>query len=597
MINPASNRSSRWPHGASLLLLLLVAMTVVGELHLSNSVLPDTTANISAQRRMILIAWAAAWFLALTGVVLAVTGRLLSSLAAANLVALGIFVLSSTKFEYLNAKLLYPDLYFSLRDASEVEFLISHYPQTIVGAAVFLGGSVLILGAIWRREKARRRSRTLGLVLSIASIGAITAVDAYVLPRGLKENVFWRAVRDERFFSDFFMSWQFFSTLIGTPLALPVADSVDPALDDAIADMPANGSYSADRKPHILAILHESSIDPAIYFDGPQFDVRESFFASGDGARRRLIVNTFGGNTWMSEHGLALGVDVDFFAGLGPFLALVGIGEFTNTFAEALKANGYEVVANYISPLSFQNTERFYRSIGFDKVLGPDELEPFTAGQNPPRDRAYYAFALDQLEAAIEEDPHEPTFHLIWTIATHYPYRTPIFVEVRSNEIAGGNEAAEFARRQRIAADDLAWFEAELARRFPDQSFMIAGFGDHLPKITDGYFKGHEGGFRKRGESESKYLTYYRIAGINFDPDYSQLSETASIGYLGEMILGAAKLSAPPSFLIRRWLRERCSGLWSTCSDRDAMLSANALLMSGDTALIRSAESTQDAEN
>jgi phosphoglycerol transferase MdoB-like AlkP superfamily enzyme len=563
--------------------LLVVVIVILGELHLSGSALAVQQRPLTPIARFGLILWCLLWFSGLLAFVLTLSARVAFSLTTTIAAALAILALSIAKFSYLNNKLMFIDLYYSLRDWSEFEFLFAHYGELVVGAAAFLGLGVLLLTLLWRREPPLPRIRIKAAIAALAAVFSVGLVDAYVMPYGFKANAFWRAQRDERFFSDLFLSAQFLSQMLRAPLDLPHATKPDPRLEADLDRMQAaQPAAGAAKPPHIIAILHESSVDPAIYFDGLRYPVPSSFFASGDGVRRRLIVNTYGGGTWMSEHGLLLGLDLDLLPGVGGYLGMIAAGKFQNTLVDALHANGYRATANYPSALSFQNTDRFYRSIGFDDVFS---LQDMTG----TRDRDYYAFALDRLQKSLDESPQRPTFQFLWTAATHYPYKQPAFPDVRADEVVAGDQPGEFARRQRIAADDLAWLEKSLAERFPDEKFLIVGFGDHHPKITDGYFTGSdEFRFRQRDPGETRHKTYFRVAGINFAPDFSALSDTSSIGYLGEMIVGAARLPAPRAMLVRRWLRTHCAGLWSACADQQAVLSANRMLMSGDTALIKS---------
>ncbi|MGE0279563.1 MAG: sulfatase-like hydrolase/transferase [Rhizobiaceae bacterium] len=570
------------------LILAFALVVVLGELHVSGSVLPVQQRPPTPIVRFGLILWCLLWFAGLAAFVLALSARVVFSLTTTILVALAILALSIAKFSYLNQKLMFIDLYYSLRDWSEFEFLFEHYGELVIGAALFLGLGLLLLGMVWRRERPLsgiRAKAAMGTALAALSVGM---VDAHVMPTGYKSNAFWRAQRDERFFSDLFLSAQFLSQMLSAPLDIPHAANPDPTLEaDLIRMQAAQPSAGATKPPHIIAILHESSVDPAIYFDCPRYAVPSSFFASGDAVRRRLIVNTYGGGTWMSEHGLLLGLDLDLLPGVGGYLGMIAVDKFQNTLVDALHANGYRVAANYPSALSFQNTDRFYRSIGFDDVFS---LQHMTSN----RDRDYYAFALDRLQKSLDEAPQRPTFQFLWTAATHYPYKQPAFPDVRTDEIVAGDQAAEFARRQRIAADDLAWLEKSLADRFPGEKFLIVGFGDHHPKITDGYFTGStEFRFRQHDPRETRQWTYFRVAGVNFTPDFSVLSDKSSIGYLGEMIVGAARLPATRAMLVRRWLRMHCAGLWSACANQSAVSSANRMLMGGDTALIKPETATQ----
>jgi len=559
---------------------LLALVVVLGELHVSGSTLPQQLRPLSAAGRVGLILWSLLWFAGLALILLALSARWIFALAATLVAALAILVLSVTKLAYLNSKLMFIDLYFSLRDWAEIEFLVGHYTEIVIGTLVFLACSALALVVLWRSDLPLPGIRLKAAICALIVVVAIGGIDRTIMPYNLKANAFWRVARDERFFSDLFLSAQFFSDMLRMPIALPHTAKVDPALAADLDRMQA-AQPVAGKPPHIILVLHESSADPAIYFDGPRYQVQPGFFTSGDNVRRRLVVNTFGGNTWMSEHGLLLGVDLNYLPGIGPFLGMVAVGKFANTLADELRADGYRVVANYPSALSFQNTGRFYRSIGFDDVvsLAPLGLQ---------RDRDYFAYALDQLRQSIADDADRPTFQMLWTAATHYPYNTPAFPQVRSDEIVNGDPAAEFARRQRIAADDLAWFEQQLAASFPDQRFLVVGFGDHQPKITDGYYSGAAAPpMRPNDTAETRFLTYFRINGVNFQPDYAELSQKASIGYLGEMILAAARLPASRAVLARRWLRLRCDGMWFDCADQAAVLSANQVLSSGQSALVR----------
>ena len=561
--------------------LVLAAVVVLGELHVSGSMLQPQPRPLTPLGRFGLILWSLLWFGGFGALVLAVSARKLFTFTATIIAALAILVLSATKFSYLNSKLMFIDLYFSLRERSEIEFLIAHYTEIVLGASVFIALAALALVLVWRRDSPLPNIRLKAGICALLATLAIGGIDRYVMPYSFKTSAFWRAQRDERFFSDLFLSAQFFSEMLRMPIELPHATTPDPALVAELDNLEKAQAAPSGKRPHIILILHESSVDPAIYFDGPRYAVQPAFFTSGDGVRRRLLVNTFGGNTWMSEHGALLGLDLSYLPGIGPFLGMVAVGKFANTLADELRADGYRVMANYPSALSFQNTERFYRSIGFDEVTTVAPLKP-------RRDRDYYDYALGRLRAALAQEPSRPTFQMLWTLATHYPYKSPAFPDVRAAEIVAGDQAAEFARRQRIAADDLAWFEHQLAADFPGESFLVVGFGDHQPKITESYFsRGAGSPLRPVDAAETRFLTYFRVDGVNFEPRYDALSPKASIGYLGEMILGAAGLPASRAALARRWLRLHCSGLWFDCTDQKAVLAANAVLSTGDTALIR----------
>lgn len=314
----------------------------------------------------------------------------------------------------------------------------------------------------------------------------------------------------------------------------------------------------------------------------------EEFFASGDGKRRRLNVETYGGRTWISEYGFLLGLNASYLGPTYEFLGMVQAGKFQNTLPQRLAELGYVTVANYPSPLSFMNTGRFYRSLGFDVLNNPETLGLRIIENNRPRDREYYQRVLEDIQSRTDRQDRRPGFYFVWSTATHYPYWKPMFPDVRSNEIVQGDQAAEFARRQRIANDDLKWFQRELGRKFPSQKFVLAGFGDHHPIITSDYFDVNAApNVRPRDETETLHRTYYRIVGINFDPDYASLTDEIEIGYLADSIMSAARLPLGPSFAARAWLRRRCLGLWLTCPETPAVVQTNSMLSEGPSSIFR----------
>jgi Sulfatase len=519
-------------------------------------------------------------FLAAT-VCLLLTARPVFSATFALILVLSIIELSRTKFFYTQMKLLPQDLYYHLGQWAEWEFFLSVYRSLVVKMFLATAAAIALLLVAWRSDAFRIR-RAISLVLLV-----IAGIASEALAREAPiQNLYALAAFNERHLSEFILSTRDLVRLRQEPLALPTGDNTVPTPAPTVAEIASRERI----KPNIIVVLHESSVDPSIYFDGKRYEVPKSFFQSGDGQIRRLLVHIYGGGTWVSEHGFLLGVDVSYFGERQNFIGVLGLDRFQNSIPQELKRLGYLTVANYPSPGTFMNTKRFYRSIGFDVVNEPNEMGlhilPLKPGR--PRDRAYYEFMLKDFAQRRAAKHQEPIFYFVWTTATHGPYVTAEFPTERSDEIVKQDEPAEFARRQRFAADDLAWIENELRKRFPNEAFLIAGFGDHHPYVTGPYFKGAKSApLRAHDPNEGSLKTYYRINGINFLPSYSNLPATAEIGFLGEIILEAAGLDASPALMARRTLRMRCDGLWATCSKTDAVLGANSQLSTGTTSIFK----------
>ncbi|WP_156318453.1 sulfatase-like hydrolase/transferase [Rhizobium sp. AAP43] len=521
------------------------------------------------------------------GLLIFITRRIIFSTAIVILTFGTLLAISRTKLSYLGVRLSYQDLYYYLRDYSEVSFFIDHY----FGLALLLGATAFLVPlaayVVFQLDGNHVRR---GLSIPAISLGVCLVIIGWtaVTPQ-VKADIFFRSAYDQRHFSTLFISAVAFSEAIARPMEImaPQPDlATAPPLK--LSDLPQPSTAQEDEYPDIIAILHESSVDPGIYFDGERYQVPSDFFASGDGVRRRLHVETFGGRTWISEYGFLLGLNASYLGPTYEFLGIIREGKFKNTLPARLQELGYTTIANYPSPPTFMNTGRFYKTLGFEVINDPKKLGLKIIENNRPRDRAYFERVIAEIEERGIEPNGRPAFYFVWTTATHYPYRQPMHPDIRANEIMAGDDGAEFARRQRIARDDLKWFEGELKTKFPNKKFLVVGFGDHHPLITAGYFSEKpELNFRPKDAKETNTMTYYRINGINFEPDYKRLNDEIEIGFLADSIMAAARLPLGPSFAVRSWLRQRCNGQWLKCPDATAVRQVNTLLSKGPTSLFK----------
>jgi hypothetical protein len=80
----------------------------------------------------------------------------------------------------------------------------------------------------------------------------------------------------------------------------------------------------------------------------------------------------------------------------------------------------------------------------------------------------------------------QPLFTFIETMATHGPYSYAYMPEVAVSGGGPGTDPAmhEYLRRLSMAGVDYNFLRAEIARRFPEQSFLIVHYGDHHPTAT-----------------------------------------------------------------------------------------------------------------
>jgi phosphoglycerol transferase MdoB-like AlkP superfamily enzyme len=517
------------------------------------------------------------------GALTLLTQHLALSIGCALVFCSTIFIASKTKFSFLKTRLLFSDVYFHLREKAEIKFFLAHFGKVAAVTFALLVLAVLLIFAICWGDVARIPQQQVGLFLLVITPAWLYAVRR-VAPPDVRNDIFRRAALDERHISGFLISAYTFPSLIKREFTLPHTGECFP---QSLGER-RTSSFETETRPNVIVILHESSVDPTIYFRGANYEVSPKFFSSGDGKTRRLTVKTWGGGTWISEYGFLLGVDTSYFGDLSGFLGVIGVNRFQNTVPQEFGRLGYLCVANYPSPSSFLNTDRFYKSIGFDRVNTPDDMGLHISPLGRPRDRDYYEYLIRDFRGRRLAHESRPLFYFVWTTANHQPYTSPMFLDVRASEIKIDDIAAEYSRRQRISADDLAWFEDQLKKFFPDEEFIVAGFGDHHPIITEDYFRDERRpNIADRVEGETMYQTYFRMKGINFAPSYKGLPDGLDISFLGEAILEAARLPASPAVNARRWLRRQTGGVWASASaeNYNAVSWTNYILSHGETSV------------
>lgn len=331
---------------------------------------------------------------------------------------------------------------------------------------------------------------------------------------------------------------------------------------------------SRPRKPNIILILHESTIDPRPYRPEEVDRFAEDPFVSADGVTRKLIVETYGGSTWISEYGVMLGLSTHYFRPNQAFLGHLFQGQMRHSLIHALAAQGYGTTYVYPAPKSFANTGRFYAALGIERVI--DYFDQPKPAYNR-RDRDHYEMVLRDLARRRAEQDNRPQFSFVMTEAPHFPWDTPYFPDVRADEIRPGDPYAEYARRLRIGHDDYKAFKARLAADFPGEQFLLVGFGDHHPRWTASYIDSTD------PATSPRYETFYRLDSIGMALPRDLPTEAIEIGYLGTIALEAAGLELDASYRARRETLTACRGLLFRCQDQDRIKAMHrALVERGD---------------
>lgn len=524
------------------------------------------------------IALVAAFTLFLTSVLALITRRRLAPIAIACGLMVLLTVLSVVKFEFLRASLYALDFYYYTRP-TEFFFLRDQYPRALyAGLAAGAAAMALAVLLVAADESRITRRRALGLVC----LTGLMLATAYQ----------WRGQRDKIYH---FVGWYHVSAL---PASLPEAVGVlaqggflqgggTGGTINSIPIAPLAKEDTSQPKPTIISILHESSFNTALFPIQCGGTQPEALYTSGNGKRYDLRVETYGGATWLTEYGLMLGISTYYFGDARSFIGYTMENRVKDSLPRQLNQDGYETVALYPSPKQFVNTGEFYRSLGIGKLLDYTDLG---ATSELERDRFYYAKAIEQIRAHKASGSKAPLALFLWTMASHGPYDHTIHQEVApdgASICAKDGPWSEYIRRMLMAEDDLAWFSEQLKAEFPDEPFMLVGFGDHQPFLSQEFLKPASAGTRLPTKNSVGYQTFFRITGVNYEPDWSSVPASIDTPFLGNVMMRAARLPRHGFYNDRDKLMELCGGRYNDCAHQNEILSFHDRMIDSATIVNR----------
>lgn len=344
--------------------------------------------------------------------------------------------------------------------------------------------------------------------------------------------------------------------------------------------------HPAARRPHIIMVHDESS-----------FDIRQntrvktpsgygSHFLSSDGKARRLVVETAGGASWLTEYNVLTGLSARSFGRFSYFVTRIASGRVERGLPMALRRCGYSTVSLYPAYGAFMSARNFQLTTGIQRFhdardLGAKGIEP---------DRFFYDAAVRLL---AQEPQGTPVFMYVYLGANHFPWTTRFRPELTPGWRGPGNTASvdEYLRRQAMSADDYRGFVDRLKRQFPNEPFLIVRYGDHQPEFSHEIIQPvlDQAGLAERMTvyDPRYYSTYYAIDAVNFKPVSSATTmDTIDAAYLPILIQDSAGLPLDPTFEEQRKIMLRCKGVFYACKDGAEARRFNRLLI--DAGFIKS---------
>src|SRR5262249_25184193 len=380
--------------------------------------------------------------------------------------------------------------------------------RSVVAVLVTLIATALLGSAVYRVDASRvgRRHAFGGAV--VFSFVALIAAD----PREARQHM--------GFYYEHRHLWFFFSSWVETGQALWRGHLLDAAAKQPGPSLRLPASCNpASKLPHIV-LIHQESVVPPSYFPSLGYDRRmDPFFHAHDGKLHKLRVETYGGASWLSEFSGLTRLSACSLGDLRQFSQTIMAGRVRETLPQTLARCGSRNVA-------FHPMLRIYLSIGnFLAAVGVHQLfdaKDQGAKSGTERDRFYYSSALGEMERHFKTS-NQPLFTFIETMATHGPYTYTYMPDV---DIPGGGPGTdpdmhEYLRRLSMARIDYEFLRSELARRFPDQAFLIVHYGDHHPTATRtllGFAKDADIEYVLRSGNPAALVTYYAVDAVRYQP-------------------------------------------------------------------------------
>jgi hypothetical protein len=248
---------------------------------------------------------------AIAGAAFAMSGRLSSSIFIACYVGLLACMVSLIKYRLKGSDLHGYDLIFSGSDPEAIRFLASEYAYFVFPVLLAAAGGLATVAFCFRAEPGGSQGPVRRLAPLLVSAAGL--IISYPLQPEHPRYFHYLAG---------FNASSFFVSLLDLPLLLDDIDLVERlaalppqgAFDDSTACKPEDGS------PDVIMVLSESQTDP-VHF--PQIKVGKPFsesFRSGDGKKHELVVETFGGGTWIANLSMLTGLSSTDFAPQSPYL-------------------------------------------------------------------------------------------------------------------------------------------------------------------------------------------------------------------------------------------------------------------------------------
>ncbi|MBM6580352.1 sulfatase-like hydrolase/transferase [Microvirga sp. BT689] len=297
-------------------------------------------------------------------------------------------------------------------------------------------------------------------------------------------------------------------------------DTIKSSIDLGSPQQTQSADTSCSSCPDMIFVHLESTFDPVILED---YTLGQGYLdlTSGRGLAHEqsgpLLVNIFGGRSWISEFELLCGVHHQMFDDGGTYPHSF-IAPFTRSCVPSyLKTLGYETHAIYTANPFFAGVAEGFKRYGIDTFLDNKKIN---APTNWKEQRDFYY--VDALRRLLAQPSNHPRFVFLSTNSNHGPHGASPREQYPgpfNPDSAKSVELKDYINRLNDTYQTMLDLEQELGRI--DRSVAILFYGDHQPHFKKIYSQRAQ----KSYGSRLRNITFYRMA-RNYD---ASLTPTKSI--------------------------------------------------------------------
>ena len=302
-------------------------------------------------------------------------------------------------------------------------------------------------------------------------------------------------------------------------------------------------SISDTEVKNIIVIMNESFSDLSVIGD---FDTNVdylSYYHSLDAIKGYTYTSVYGGATANSEFEFLTGNSIGLLP-RGAMAYTMYMKDGITSLVDILKNNGFYSTAIHTYWKSGYNREKAYGALKFDEkhFLDEYELNDDDYHRVYPNDNFTYQKVLDYLN----QSNHDKNFVFCVTMQNHGGY----YIEGYDAEVEVEDEPGEYYDVEQyltsLNSSDQALEKLINYYANSDEPTLIVQFGDHQPRLGDGFYEklyGKSTDNLTLEETQKKYMTPYLIW-ANYPLDTS-INKNMSINYLSTMTLQAANIQLP----------------------------------------------------